>query len=318
MSDASQTAVRYGYVPFMLLGINSVAFFVVTQGHPYVWLLPLLATAFAIAFLAERILPVHDEWNASHGDENATLWHVIIYESSNVAGVLMIPLVAWLFNLKPGSLIGLWPREWPIVAQLLLAVVLADLVFTVIHFLSHRWSSLWRLHAVHHGVARLYGFNGVVRHPLHQMMDMALGTAPLAIAGMPFQVAVLLAFSISVQLIVQHSNVDYEVGPFRNHLSIGRIHHLHHVSWGKEGDCNFGLYLTIWDRLLGTFTPEPPRAIHAYDMGIDEVPSFPKSYVEQLLFPFRYKPGSGLAATPAGEARASYEEQGESNQTRAA
>ena len=76
--------------------------------------------------------------------------------------------------------------------------------------------------------------------------------------------------------------------------SFGRIHHLHHVNWGKEGDCNFGLFLTLWDRLFGTFQPEPSRPIQAHDMGIDEVPNFPKSYVSQLVFPFAYKPGEGV------------------------
>jgi hypothetical protein len=45
--------------------------------------------------------------------------------------------------------------------------------------------------------------------------------------------------------------------------------------------------------VFGTFQAEPPRAIQAHDMGIDEVPNFPKSYLEQLLFPFVYKPGAG-------------------------
>jgi sterol desaturase/sphingolipid hydroxylase (fatty acid hydroxylase superfamily) len=140
-----------------------------------------------------------------------------------------------------------------------------------------------------------------VRHPLHQIIDMAIVTGPLALVGMPVPVAVLLGFAVSVQLIVQHSNVAYELGPFRNHLAIGRIHHLHHVNWGTEGDCNFGLFFNLWDRLLGTFKAEPPRPITAGDMGIDDVPQFPKSYVEQLVFPFRYKPGVGMPAANAGE-----------------
>ncbi len=78
-----------------------------------------------------------------------------------------------------------------------------------------------------------------------------------------------------MQLIVQHSNVAYELGPLRNHLSIGQIHHLHHVNWGKEGDCNFGLFLTLWDKLFGTFQAEAPRKITAGDMGVDELPNFP-------------------------------------------
>ena len=111
----------------------------------------------------------------------------------------------------------------------------------MMHYLSHRFAPLWRLHAVHHGVGRLYGMNGVLRHPVHQIIDMIIGTAPLVIMGMPVPVAVLLGFLISMTLIVQHSNVDARLGPLQGHLSIGRIHHLHHVNWGTEGDCNFGL-----------------------------------------------------------------------------
>ncbi len=128
-------------------------------------------------------------------------------------GLALIPFVAWALQLKPGGLIGIWPREWPILAQWVMAIAIADFAFTFIHFLSHRWSALWRLHAVHHGARRLTGWNGVVRHPLHQMLDMAIGTAPLALCGMPLEVATLLGFAISVQLIVQHSNVDYAAGP---------------------------------------------------------------------------------------------------------
>jgi len=299
-----RTLVRYGYVPFMLIGLNAAAIYVVTHGHSYVWLLPLLATAFAAAHVAERVVPFHEEWNHSHGDDEANIWHTIVYEGTSATGVLMIPLIAWVLSIQPGSLMNLWPRDWSIPAQLVLAVLIADFMFTLIHYLSHRYSVLWRLHAVHHGVSRLYGFNGLVRHPLHQALDMVLGTAPMAIAGMPVEVAALLGFVISVQLIVQHSNVDAALGPFRNLLSIGRLHHLHHVNWGKEGDVNFGLFLTLWDRLFGTFAPEPPRPITASDMGIDEIPDFPRTYREHLALPFLYKPGDGAPQSLTAAARA--------------
>lgn len=306
-----RTAVRYGYVPFMLLGLNGAAYYVVAYGHSYLWLPVLLAIAFATAFAAERVLPVHEAWNHSHGDETANIWHVLVYESTSAVGILSIPLVAWALSIKPGTLIGLWPREWPIWAQLMVAVVVVDFTFTMVHYVSHRRPLLWRLHAVHHGVSRLYGFNGLVRHPLHQALDMAVGTAPMALVGMPVWIAALLGFVVSVQLIVQHSNVDADTGPFRNHLSIGPIHHLHHVNWGKEGDVNFGLFLTLWDRMFGTFAPEPPRPITATDMGVDDAPQFPTSYLEHLAFPFRYKPGERYVSraeaapmTAAAKARA--------------
>jgi sterol desaturase/sphingolipid hydroxylase (fatty acid hydroxylase superfamily) len=298
-SEMAQSVVRYGYVPFMVLGLNGAAVYAIANGHSYLWLPGLLAVAFATAFAAERIVPVHDAWNQGHGDDRANVWHTIVYESTSAIGVLSIPLVAWVLQITPGTLIGLWPKEWPVLAQLLLALVITDFTFTMVHYFSHRYAWLWRLHAVHHGVSRLYGFNGLVRHPLHQALDMAVGSSPMALAGMPVHVAALLGFVISVQLIVQHSNVDAALGPFRKHLSIGRIHHLHHVNWGKEGDVNFGLFSTIWDRMLGTFVAEPPRPIGPADLGIDEVPDFPRSYRAHLAFPRVYKPGSELPYPPA-------------------
>lgn len=303
--------VRYLYAPFMMLGLNGAAFWIVSQGHSYAWLAPLLLIGFATAFAAERVAPWYEEWNDPHQDDSANLAHIIVYEISNLNGILLIPLIVWLFPFQ-----GIWPNEWPLVVQWIMAILIADFAFMVVHMLSHRFPVLWRLHAVHHGVGRLYGFNGLVRHPLHQVLDMVVATAPLVILGMPVEVAVLLGFSVSVQLIVQHSNVAYVLGPFRNQLSIGRIHHLHHVNWGTEGDCNFGLFLTLWDRVFGTFQAEPSRPIKANDMGIDEIPHFPKSYVEQMIFPFLYEPGAGeperyrpqqpdkpAEPTPAQEAR---------------
>ncbi len=209
---------------------------------------------------------------------------------------MMIPFIAWLFSLKPGGIIPIWPNEWPLLAQLALAVVFADFMFTVVHLLSHRYAALWKLHAVHHGAARIYGFNGLVRHPLHQAARHGPSAQPRwRFAGMPVEVATLLGFVISVQLIVQHSNVECRT---RDHSVItcrsASIHHLHHVNWGKEGDVNFGLFFTLWDRVFGTFQPEPARPITAKDMGIDDVPQFPTSYLEHLAFPFRYTPGTNI------------------------
>lgn len=313
----ARQAVRYGYAPFMMFGLTGAAYWVVSelvvaQGHTWAYLLlaPLLVTAYATTFAAERIAPFFGEWNEheAHGDMGTNTAHILLYELQSINGVLLIPLICWLFPFQ-----GLWPTQWPMWGQVLIAFLVADFSFMAMHYLSHRLAPLWRLHAVHHGVGRLYGYNGVIRHPLHQILDMIVGNMPLVIMGMPIPVAVVLGFLISVTLIVQHSNVDQELGPLQGHLSIGRVHHLHHVNWGTEGDCNFGMLLTIWDKLLGTFHAEPPRPITAKDLGVDELPNFPKGFVEQLILPFVYEPGKGeperykkaaAAKTPAQEARA--------------
>lgn len=311
-----RTIVRYAFAPFMMLGLTAVAYWVVASATTwvgYLWLAPLLAFGYLTAFLAERVAPFYPEWNAhdTYADSKTNLIHTIVYEVSSINGVLLIPAICWLFPFQ-----GLWPVHWPLWGQVLLAYLIADFAFWFMHYLSHRYPLLWRLHSVHHGVGRLYGFNGVIRHPIHQTIDMVVGQAPLVIMGMTQDVALVLGFLISMTLIVQHANVDQRLGPLAGVLAIGRVHHLHHVNWGTEGDCNFGLLLSVWDRMIGTFKPTPPRPISAADMGIDELPNFPKGYIEQLLLPFYYAPGKGEPEryrkhpmTPAQDARNQIERQ---------
>lgn len=279
---------RYGYVPVMLVGLNGFAIYLATQGHSLWWTAAIGLFAFGLAFAMEHVLPYEAEWNASHGDVAKDVAHGLVYELNNLSAMAILPIITMF---RPWE--GIWPTHWPLVLQVLTAIIVTDCCMSLMHYWSHRINWMWRLHAVHHGVHRLYGFNGLVRHPLHQSLDLTVGTLPLLIAGMTQEVAVLLALSISIQLVVQHSNVDYVLSPFfKQWLAIGPVHRLHHVTWAGEGDVNFGLFFNIWDKLLGSFRLESPRAPVAGDIGIQDRPHFPQGYTDQLMLPFEADHGA--------------------------
>ena len=273
---------RYFYVPTMIVGLNALAVYLIAYGHRYVWVVLLLAVAIGLSFAMEQVLPYEGAWNEAHGDTAKDVAHGVVYEIANLC-TLFVFIVISAALLPEWSL---WPSALPIPVQFVLAVVIIDGTMTVMHYFSHRVNWLWRLHAVHHGVHRLYGFNGFVRHPLHQALDIVAGTLPLVVIGLPVDVAVLLGFAIAVQLIVQHSNVDYTLGPLQKLLAIGPVHRLHHVNWAGEGDVNFGLFLTVWDRMLGTFQPPQERKPRSGDVGIQDCPHYPQAYGRQLVAPF--------------------------------
>ena len=50
---------------------------------------------------------------------------------------------------------------------------------------------------------------------------------------------------------------------------------------------NFGLFFTLWDRLLGTLRLGSERAPSVGDVGIDSYPHFPQNYARQLVLPFK-------------------------------
>src|SRR5262249_58520651 len=136
------------------------------EGHTWAYLLliPLLVAAYLIAFAAERIAPFFDNWNDhdAHGDNTANVLHILMYEWQAFVGVMLIPVICWLFPFP-----RLWPTEWPMWLQVAMAFVAADFAFMMMHYLSHRYAPLWRLPPLAHRVGRLYGLNGVLRHPPH-------------------------------------------------------------------------------------------------------------------------------------------------------
>jgi sterol desaturase/sphingolipid hydroxylase (fatty acid hydroxylase superfamily) len=280
--EAIQFFARYLYVPTLLIGLNGLAVYLVVYGYLYVWVFLLLLATIGLSFLMERVLPHEEIWNQNHDDTGKDVAHGLVYQIAN-----LITLCA--FILISSSLLpewSIWPQSLPILLQLLLAILIVDCTMTMIHYWSHRISFLWRLHAIHHGVHRLYGFNGFVRHPVHQALDIVVGTLPLVLIGMPVPVAVMLGFAIALQLIMQHSNVGYALGPTQKFLAIGPVHRLHHVNWAGEGDVNFGLFFTFWDRLLGTLRLPSERKPGAGDIGIQDCPHFPQLYARQLAVPF--------------------------------
>lgn len=273
---------RFAYFPALTVGLNLLAICAVAHGFSYAWTGVLFGVAIGLSLLMEWVLPYEQAWNHSHADAGKDFAHGVIYEVANIAAIFLLPLVTLFVPWQ-----SIWPSSLPIGVQLLVAIAIADFNMTMIHYWSHRLSWLWRLHAIHHGVHRLYSFNGLVRHPLHQMLDLLAGTFPLVLAGLPVSVAVLLAFAISIQLLVQHSNVNYELGPLQRFLAVGPIHRLHHVNWSGEGDVNFGLFFTFWDSLLGTLRLSSERSPSAGDIGIQNGPQIPQRYVTQLVLPFK-------------------------------
>ncbi|WP_395842486.1 sterol desaturase family protein [Archangium violaceum] len=266
----------------MLLGVNGAALVLARGGASKLWLGGLILVAIGASFLAERAIPYEPDWNRPHGDVGRDLVHFFVNEVSNVLSILALPLLSGWVTMRDA-----WPHEWPFVLQVLLAVLAFDFGVTLTHWLSHRVPALWRLHAVHHSVKRFYGFNGLMKHPLHQALEMTVGVAPLLLMGIPLSVASALAALSCVQLLMQHSNADYAVGPLKYLLALNAGHRFHHLKWGGVGDVNFGLFTNLWDYLLGTWSYTPEKRFSSDDLGIAKEPAFPVGYWAQLLKPFR-------------------------------
>ncbi|WP_423204148.1 sterol desaturase family protein [Pseudomonas kribbensis] len=267
------------YAPMFWLGFIGGG--IGLAGYSLLWLMPLFGLALAVSFAAEWVLPYEVNWNLPAGDRRRDMLHALVNEALNAIGLLALPGLVTLLAID-----GAWPSNWPLWLQVGLAIFIADAGVSLMHYASHRVPWMWRLHAIHHSVERLYGFNGLMKHPLHQLLEATAGLLPLLVLGIPSEVAVLLAFAIAIQLLLQHSNVDMRVGPLRWIFAWAPLHRFHHMKYGRAGDVNFGLFFTLWDWLLGTGFYTEHYRIGEGDLGIGSRPDFPRDYVAQLLDPF--------------------------------
>jgi sterol desaturase/sphingolipid hydroxylase (fatty acid hydroxylase superfamily) len=293
-TTAVQAVARYGYVPFLLIGFNGTGIAVAAAGAPKYWLLVILAGAIATAFLVERIIPYDPQWNHDRADTTRDRIHVAVNETLILASVAAIPVLAAIVPAPQ-----LWPHDWPFVAQVLAAIVVADLGITVVHLASHKIGLLWRFHAVHHSITRFYGLNGLMKHPVHQTVEMAAGVAPLIVIGLPVDVASALALAVAIQLLLQHSNADYRVGPAKYVLALNEGHRFHHLKWAGVGDVNFGLFTLLWDHLMRTFSYDPARRFDSTQLGIAAKPDYPSGYLRQMIYPFTRNGGCASKPTAA-------------------
>jgi sterol desaturase/sphingolipid hydroxylase (fatty acid hydroxylase superfamily) len=226
----------------------------------------LIAAAFA-----ERSMPYRRDWGDNQGDLRTDI------TSAAWLFAVIDPLLKWALPVAVLALAGtsiqaagtaLFPVEWPFLAQVLLAALVAEFTSYWSHRLHHRLPALWWLHALHHGSQRLYWLNNFRMHPLNYGINYVLGFAPLLLIGTPTDVILgYLALTYPV-LMLQHANLPLRSGWLNYVFSTNEVHRWHHADNAKEGDRNFGRALVMWDMLFGTFRYSPkgndPRAVGLY------------------------------------------------------
>jgi sterol desaturase/sphingolipid hydroxylase (fatty acid hydroxylase superfamily) len=240
--------------------------------------------------LLERVFPHRADWRVRHGDVRTDALHLALTGPlSNAAfdATLRGAAAAAGAALAARTGLDLWPSSWPLLAQLALAVLIAELGHYAFHRLSHEHPLVWRLHAVHHSAPRLYWLNATRFHPLDLFALIACQTVPLLALGIDARALLAYAIFAAVYGQLQHANVELRTGWLDFVFSTPGLHRFHHGTDPRVGNANYGAILVAWDLLLRSFL-RPRGGAFAGPVGIGALPRFPRGYLEQLAAPFRW------------------------------
>ena len=146
--------------------------------------------------------------------------------------------------------------------------LLDDFSRFVLHLALHKVPSLWEFHKFHHSAETLTPLTVTRTHPVEAILFTLRsaiiqgGTIAIFIFLFGQQLSLFTILGVNVFVVLfhglgsnlrhSHISVSYP-NVIENCLMSPAQHHLHHSSSQKHFDKNFGVALSIWDKMAGSF-----------------------------------------------------------------
>lgn len=278
-------ALSYLWWPLLLAASIAAVYAGILSGHAVlVFNVTYLALAIAIAVL-ERVQPHEQAWLANDGQVVPDIAHTVLNKGMAQVIIVMITFmgIAHLASATAGSF---WPAHLPFAVEVALGLAVAEFGLYWKHRLAHEWPPLWRFHAVHHSVTRLWFLNTGRFHVVDTLTGLVVAMPVLLLLGAPKDVMIMVSAITAFIGILTHSNVEMRCGVLNYVFNTPELHRWHHSKVLAEGNRNYGENLMLFDLLFGTYfnaARRPPK-----DIGISH--PMPSTFLGQLAVPFTRAP----------------------------
>jgi sterol desaturase/sphingolipid hydroxylase (fatty acid hydroxylase superfamily) len=199
---------------------------------------------------------------------------------------------------------------WAVIA---LAVLALDLAIYLQHVLFHAVPVLWRLHRMHHADLDVDVTTGARFHPIEILASMVVKLAVVAALGAPVEAVLAFEILLNATSMFNHANIRMPAAcdrVLRWIVVTPDMHRVHHSIVPQETNSNFGFNVPWWDRLFGTYRPQPAAGHEAMTIGIGQFRAPREQWLDRMLTqPFREDTadyplgGRGPGPRPSREAR---------------
>lgn len=180
--------------------------------------------------------------------------------------------------------------DWPGWVELLLAILLLDLAIWLQHLITHKVSLFWRFHRVHHADRDFDVTTALRFHPVEIAASALLKVGLVYLLGPSALAVVLFEVLLNATALFTHANLalpSWLDRAVRLILVTPDMHRVHHSVHREEHDSNFGFALSLWDRIFGTYVPEPVAGHQAMQVGLEWQDDRPMKLGWALMLPFR-------------------------------
>lgn len=169
----------------------------------------------------------------------------------------------------------------PPVIAIIVGVLILDASIYLWHRLNHTVPLLWQFHQCHHSDTYLNATSAIRFHIGELLFSALFKSLLLIITGIPFTLFVFYESLITLFALFHHTNIALPTTAqslVSKILITPALHRVHHSNIRKEHDTNFGVMLSIWDRLFHTLHDTYPKHIGLSYGG-------EKTFFSFLIFP---------------------------------
>jgi sterol desaturase/sphingolipid hydroxylase (fatty acid hydroxylase superfamily) len=238
-------------------------------------------------------------WPANVG---LTVVNIVVLGALPVSGVVFADWV------RDGG-IGLfnWIETNPVVA-VIGGILVRSFTSWATHLAMHKIPFLWRFHRVHHSDTFIDISTTVRFHPIEFLINLPITMTAIAIFGIsPVTLMLYEVFDAGMNVFT-HANVRlprWADSALRKLIVTPDMHRVHHSSYHRETDSNYGATLSIWDHLFCTHRSKDDDDLAAMEIGLREVQDRrANSLIWLVALPFmpirikRLNPGSEATQRP--------------------
>jgi sterol desaturase/sphingolipid hydroxylase (fatty acid hydroxylase superfamily) len=140
--------------------------------------------------------------------------------------------------------------------------MLFDLAIYIWHFASHKYEWLWRFHKIHHSDKSFNVSTGFRFHVFDLLLEIIYKCIFVVVIGVNAYIVLSIEIIELFFIFFHHANIRV---PYENIISqliiTPSLHRTHHSTLRAEHDNNYGIVLSVWDRMFNTRDEREPKQI---------------------------------------------------------
>lgn len=267
--------VRWGLYPLSwacLLGLNHLAH-TSSLALREAWVL-LIVILLLLYCVVERWVPYRQRWSMTRRSFLADLQYLV--GNGVFISVTSSALALWGISMSEQSVGS--ASQWPLLLQLVVCLLMFEALQYGLHRATHEARGrvgrfLWNIHVAHHLPNKVYIVMHVAGHPLYQLlMQSVVIILPIWLMGYDQSVVVFFLMMNSMHGLISHINADVRMG-WMNYVFVGPEQHRFHHSADINEAKNYGIVLSVYDQLGGTFEYHSQRIPKA--LGVHNALQYP-------------------------------------------